>query len=82
LYQIPEQEQLARWLVDNSCADSVFFCNSGAEANEAAIKLARKHGHQRLGIERPVIPDGSGQFSRTNLGSRQCHGSAEISQGF
>ena len=45
LYRIPEQEALAHWLVENSCADSVFFCNSGAEANEAAIKLARKHGH-------------------------------------
>ena len=34
-----EQGQLAKWLVDNSCADRVFFCNSGAEANEAAIKV-------------------------------------------
>ena len=33
LYRIPEQEELAQWLVDHSCADSVFFCNSGAEAN-------------------------------------------------
>ena len=55
LYRIPEQEELADWLVQNSCTDSVFFCNSGAEANEAAIKLARKHGHQRRKIERPVI---------------------------
>ena len=45
LYQIPEQEALAKWLVDHSCADSTFFCNSGAEANEAAIKLARKYAH-------------------------------------
>ncbi len=55
LYYIPEQGQLARWLTHNSCADKVFFCNSGAEANEAAIKLARKYGHQVLGIESPVI---------------------------
>lgn len=34
-----EQGQLAKWLVDNSCADRVFFCNSGAEANEAAMKV-------------------------------------------
>jgi acetylornithine/N-succinyldiaminopimelate aminotransferase len=45
LYRIPEQEALAEALVRRSCADRVFFCNSGAEANEAAIKLARKHGH-------------------------------------
>lgn len=45
LYFIPEQAQLADWLVRNSPADKVFFCNSGAEANEAAIKLARKRWH-------------------------------------
>ena len=45
LYGIPEQEELAQWLTSQSFAKSVFFCNSGAEANEAAIKLARKYGH-------------------------------------
>ena len=67
LYQIPEQEQLAAWLVNNSCADSVFFCNSGAEANEAAIKLARKHGHQKRGIERPVIITAAASFHGRTL---------------
>lgn len=47
LYQIPEQAQLAQWLVEHSCGDRVFFCNSGAEAIEAAIKLARKFGRQQ-----------------------------------
>lgn len=42
LYQVPIQEEVAQLLVDNSVGDYVFFCNSGAEANEAAIKLARK----------------------------------------
>jgi predicted acetylornithine/succinylornithine family transaminase len=42
MFQIEPQAKLARLLVENSCADRVFFCNSGAEANEAAIKLARK----------------------------------------
>jgi predicted acetylornithine/succinylornithine family transaminase len=42
LFQIEPQAQLARLLVENSCADKAFFCNSGAEANETAIKLARK----------------------------------------
>ena len=48
LYYIPEQGDLAQWIVDHSCADKVFFCNSGAEANEAAIKLVRKYAHTVL----------------------------------
>jgi len=47
LYLIPQQAALAKWLTDNSCADKVFFCNSGAEANEGAIKLARKYAYNR-----------------------------------
>ena len=43
LYYVPAQATLATWLCDNSIADKAFFCNSGAEANEAAIKLARKN---------------------------------------
>lgn len=46
LYQIPQQAELARWLVQHSAMDRAFFCNSGAEANEAAIKLVRKFGKQ------------------------------------
>ena len=49
LYYTEPQAQLAKLLVDNSFADKVFFCNSGAEANEAAIKLARKYAHENLG---------------------------------
>lgn len=47
LYFIPEQAALANWLCENSCADKAFFCNSGAEANEAAIKLARRFAYNR-----------------------------------
>src|SRR5690606_37404476 len=47
LYHIPVQEQLAKLLVEHSCGDEVFFCNSGAEANEAAIKLARRHAYRQ-----------------------------------
>ncbi|WP_248924216.1 acetylornithine transaminase [Paenibacillus hamazuiensis] len=47
LFQIPDQEKLAQMLAAHSCADLVFFCNSGAEANEAAIKCARRY-HQRV----------------------------------
>ena len=55
LYYILEQGQLAQWLTQHSCADKAFFCNSGAEANEAAIKLARKYAHVKRDIEHPVI---------------------------
>jgi acetylornithine aminotransferase/acetylornithine/N-succinyldiaminopimelate aminotransferase len=49
LYYTELQARFAQKLVENSFADKVFFCNSGAEANEAAIKLARKYGHEQLG---------------------------------
>jgi acetylornithine/N-succinyldiaminopimelate aminotransferase len=49
LFHIPNQEKLAKLLTDNSCADAVFFCNSGAEANEAAIKLTRRYFQKILG---------------------------------
>ena len=55
LYFIPEQAKLAKWLTKNSCADKAFFCNSGAEANEAAIKLSRKYAHTKLNIDYPII---------------------------
>jgi acetylornithine aminotransferase len=54
LYRIPEQEKLADKLCSVSGMDAAFFCNSGCEANEAAIKLARLHGHQR-GIDAPAF---------------------------
>lgn len=56
LYYIPEQARLAAWLVARSPADKVFFCNSGAEANEAAIKLARKYWHLRHGSDPANVP--------------------------
>ncbi|MFE5324093.1 acetylornithine transaminase [Paenibacillus sp. NPDC056579] len=49
LFHIPNQEKLAKLLTDNSCGDAVFFSNSGAEANEAAIKLARRYFQKILG---------------------------------
>lgn len=47
LYVIPEQARLGQWLVEHSALDRAFFCNSGAEANEAAIKLVRKHWYAK-----------------------------------
>jgi predicted acetylornithine/succinylornithine family transaminase len=55
LYYTEPQARFARLLVENSFADKVFFCNSGAEANEAAIKLARKYGHEQLGGKYELI---------------------------
>ena len=52
LYYTEPQAQLASLLVENSFADKVFFCNSGAEANEAAIKLARKYAHENMGPDK------------------------------
>lgn len=54
LYYIESQAKLAKILVENSCADKVFFANSGAEANEGAIKLARKYFYNK-GVEKPEI---------------------------
>jgi acetylornithine aminotransferase len=67
LYYIPEQGDLAHWLVDHSCAERVFFCNSGAEANEAAIKLARKYAHTVLEIQNPIILTAHSSFHGRTL---------------
>ncbi len=82
LYRIPEQEELATALVQRSCADRVFFCNSGAEANEAAIKLARKHGHQARGIERPLILTAEASFHGRTLAAVTATGQPRYHQGF
>lgn len=66
LYQIPQQQQLARQLCDLTGMDRAFFCNSGAEANEAAIKLARLAGHKR-NIQTPRIIVMEGAFHGRTL---------------
>ena len=82
LYRIPEQEALARAICEHSCADKVFFCNSGAEANEAAIKLARKHGHVVRGIERPVILTAEASFHGRTLAAVSATGQPKYHQNF
>ena len=82
LYQIPEQEALAQWISANSCTDQVFFCNSGAEANEAAIKLARKYGHSRLGVERPLVLTARASFHGRTLAAVTATGQAKYHRGF
>ena len=82
LYQIPEQEELANWLVSHSCLDKVFFCNSGAEANEAAIKLARKHGHQNLQTDLPIILSAKASFHGRTLAAISATGQPKYHKGF
>ena len=87
LYRIPEQEQLAAWITANSCTDAVFFCNSGAEANEAAIKLARKHGRIARGIgstsaETPIILTAQASFHGRTLAAVTATGQPKYHQGF
>ena len=82
LYYIPEQGELARWLVDHSCADRAFFCNSGAEANEAAIKLARKYAHTVLEIEKPIILTANASFHGRTLATITATGQPKYQKNF
>ncbi|AOX01174.1 aspartate aminotransferase family protein [Moorena producens PAL-8-15-08-1] len=82
LYYIPEQGALAKWLIDHSCAERVFFCNSGAEANEAAIKLARKYGHTVLDIEQPVILTANASFHGRTLATITATGQPKYQKNF
>ena len=82
LYYIPEQGELARWIVDNSCADKVFFCNSGAEANEAAIKLARKYAHTVLDIDHPIILTANHSFHGRTLATITATGQPKYQKNF
>jgi acetylornithine aminotransferase len=82
LYRIPEQEALAAAITARSCTDRVFFCNSGAEANEAAIKLARKHGHLVRGIAEPLILTAQASFHGRTLAAVTATGQPRYHQGF
>ena len=82
LYYIPQQGQLATRLVEGSCADRAFFCNSGAEANEAAIKLARKHAHEVLEIDEPLILTAKNSFHGRTLATITATGQPKYHKGF
>jgi acetylornithine aminotransferase len=81
LYCIPEQEALADKLCAAAGMDAVFFGNSGAEANEAAIKLARLHGHHK-GIDLPAIVVMDGAFHGRTLASLAATANPKAKQGF
>ena len=82
LYYIPEQGELAHWIVQHSCADRAFFCNSGAEANEAAIKLARKYAHTVLEIDKPIILTANASFHGRTLATITATGQPKYQKNF
>lgn len=82
LYYIEEQARLAEMLVGRTFADQVFFCNSGAEANEAAIKLARKVSNDRFGEGRHTIICMEGSFHGRTLGTMSATGLEAVRKGF
>jgi len=81
LYQIAEQGKLGARLTDLAAMDRVFFGNSGAEANEAAIKLARLHGHLR-GIDKPAILVMENSFHGRTLATLSATGNRKVQAGF
>ena len=82
LFYIESQINLARLLVENSFADKVFFCNSGAEANEGAIKLARKYFHDRGEHERYHIITMENSFHGRTLATLAATGQTKYRNGF
>lgn len=82
LYYTLPQVQLAKALVERSFADKVFFCNSGAEANEAAIKLARRYGHEKRGPECYEILTMKQSFHGRTLATLAATGQEKVQKGF
>jgi acetylornithine/N-succinyldiaminopimelate aminotransferase len=81
LYRVPRQEELADRLCELAGMDKAFFCNSGCEANEAAIKLARLYGHGK-GIEVPTIIVMEKAFHGRTMATLTATGSRKIQAGF
>lgn len=82
LFYTRPQTDLARLLVENSFADRVFFCNSGAEANEAAIKLARRHANEKSGLQRHTIISMDRSFHGRTMATLSATGQAKIRAGY
>src|SRR6056297_410838 len=81
-YQIHQQIELAEWLCEHSFADRVFFCNSGAEANEAAIKLVRKYSRERHGENRFEVITAVASFHGRTIGTISATGQEKVRDGF
>ena len=82
LYYTEPQVKLARVLVDHSFADKVFFCNSGAEANEAAIKLARRYAHDKYGDGRYEIITMKNSFHGRTMATLTATGQEKVQKGY
>ena len=82
LYYTRPQTELARFLVDHSFADRVFFCNSGAEANEAAIKLARRYANEKFGPDRNMIISMHNSFHGRTMATLTATGQAKVKTGY
>ncbi len=82
LYQIPSQIHLAKLLVDHSFGDRAFFCNSGTEANEAAIKLARKYAKETRATDVVDIITMRGAFHGRTLGALSATPNEKYQHGF
>ena len=80
-YEVPLQEQLASKLCELSGLSAAFFCNSGLEANEGAIKIARKYGHDK-GIERPEIVVYEKAFHGRSIATLSATGNPKVQKGF
>ena len=80
-YQIPLQEQLAAKLCELSGLSAAFFCNSGLEANEGALKIARKYGHDR-GIDRPEVIVYERAFHGRSIATLSATGNPKVQKGF
>ncbi len=81
-YHIEPQIKLAKLLVENSFADKVFFCNSGAEANEAAIKLARRYFREQVGVNKFEIITAFNSFHGRTMATISATGQAKFKAGF
>lgn len=81
LYNIPQQQQLADILVARSGMDSVFFSNSGAEANEGALKIARKYGNDK-GVNNPKVIVAEHSFHGRTLATLSATGNPKVHAGF
>lgn len=80
-YQVPLQEELARLLVERSGLTNVFFCNSGLEANEAALKIARKYGHEK-GIDKAEVVVCEKAFHGRSIATLSATGNPKVHAGF
>ena len=80
-YHVPDQERLAQMLVERSGLTNVFFCNSGLEANEAALKLARKFGHDK-GIDNPQVVVFEKAFHGRSIATLSATGNPKVQAGF